>query len=66
MNSDIVARLHQTFSGLPDVAQDRDLSLHEQIEDLFRRELSEDEESLIRAYRRMSGKKREALRNLLF
>ena len=65
MNSDIVARLHQTFSGLPD-ENPSDLTLHEQIEDLFRRELSEDEQSLIRAYRSMSGKKREALRNLLF
>ncbi len=67
MNSDIVARLHQTFSGLPDGTGsiDPDLALHEQIEDLFRRELSEEEEALIRAYRRMSGKKQEALRNLL-
>jgi hypothetical protein len=68
MNSDIVARLQQTFSGLPDETRAKDLepALHEQIEDLFRRELSVDEESLIRAYRRMSGKKQEALKNLLF
>ena len=68
MNSDIVARLQQTFSGLPDETRSKDLepALHEQIEDLFRRELSADEESLIRAYRRMSGKKQEALKNLLF
>ena len=65
MNSDIVARLHQTFSGLPAEAQ-TEIALHEQIEDLFRRELSEEEESLIRAYRQMSSKKQEALRNLLF
>ena len=67
MNSDIVARLHQTFSGLPDAQQskDLDLALHEQIEDLFRRELSEEEDALIRAYRRMSAKKQAALRNLL-
>ena len=65
MNSDIVARLHQTFSGLPAEAQ-TEIALHEQIEDLFRRELSEEEESLIRAYRQMSRKKQEALRNLLF
>ena len=66
MNSDIVARLQQTFSGLPEAARPQDLALHEQIEGLFRRELSEDEESLIRAYRRMSSKKQEALKNLLF
>ncbi len=68
MNSDIVARLQQTFSGLPDenLSQDLNIALQEQLGDLFRRELSEDEESLIRAYRRMSGKKQEALKNLLF
>jgi hypothetical protein len=67
MNSDIVARLQQTFSGFPDEghANRPDLTLHEQIEDLFRRELSEDEDMLIRAFRRMSGKKQEALKNLL-
>ncbi len=67
MNSDIVARLHQTFSGLPDDAHagDLDVALHEQIEGLFRRELSKEEEALIRAYRRMSTRKQEALRNLL-
>ena len=65
MNSDIVARLHQTFSGLPDDAQAGEVALHGQIEDLFRRELSEDEEALIRAFRQMSGRKQEALKNLL-
>jgi hypothetical protein len=67
MNSDIVARLQQTFSGIPDQAQVKDIepALHDQIEGLFRRELSADEEALIRAYRRMSVKKQEALKNLL-
>jgi len=67
MNSDIVARLQQTFSGIPDSAQVKDIEpvLHDQIEGLFRRELSTDEEALIRAYRRMSVKKQEALKDLL-
>jgi len=67
MNSDIVARLAQTFSGLPDAAAVRDIEppMHEQFESLFRRELSPDEQELIRCYRRMSASKQEALRNLL-
>ena len=67
MNSDIVARLQQTFSGLPDEASVRDIepAMHEQFENLFRRDLNPEEEALIRAYRRMSARKRDALRNLL-
>ena len=67
MNSDIVARLQQTFSGLPegDGVQDVEPLMRTQIEGLFRRDLTEDEEALVRAYRRMSQKKQEALRNLL-
>ncbi|MFV2089066.1 MAG: Arc family DNA-binding protein [Pseudomonadales bacterium] len=67
MNSDIVARLHQTFSGLPDTSAVRDIEphMHEQFEKLFRQELSEEEEQLIRNYRGLSSKKREALQNLL-
>ena len=67
MNSDIVARLQQTFSGLPDESRIKDIEppMHNQLEGLFRRDLSADEETLIRAYRRMSAKKQEALKNLL-
>jgi hypothetical protein len=67
MNSDIVARLQQTFSGIPDGSGIKDIEppLHDQLEGLFRRDLSADEETLIRAYRRMSVKKQEALKNLL-
>jgi hypothetical protein len=67
MNSDIVARLQQTFSGIPGDAgvQDIEPPLHDQFEGLFRRELSADEELLIRAFRRMSAQKQEALKNLL-
>lgn len=67
MNSDIVARLQQTFSGIPEEAAVREIEppLHEQFENLFRRDLSADEEELVRSYRRMSARKREALRALL-
>lgn len=67
MNSDIVARLQQSFSGLPGDGTIRDITppLHEQFEALFRRDLTEDEWQLIRSYRRLSEKKRDALRDLL-
>jgi hypothetical protein len=39
--------------------------MHEQFENLFRRDLTADEEELVRTYRRLSSKKRDALRNLL-
>ncbi|MGD8416034.1 MAG: Arc family DNA-binding protein [Pseudomonadales bacterium] len=67
MNSDIVARLQQTFSGIPDEAVVRDIEppMHEQFQNLFRRELSPEEEELVRCYRRMSAKKQAALRDLL-
>jgi hypothetical protein len=67
MNSDIVARLQQSFSGLPDDASVRDIEppMHEEFENLFRQELAEDEQELIRTYRRLSTSKRKALRNLL-
>ena len=67
MNSDIVARLQQTFSGLPEEAPGRstELALNEQIDDLFRRDLNENEDALVRAYRRMSSHKQEALLRLL-
>ena len=67
MNSDIVARLHQSFSGLPDqsAATDTSVPLHEQFESLFRSKLSAEEDQLIRSYRRLSAKKRAALQDLL-
>ena len=65
MNSDIVARLQQTFSGLPEEGPAAEVSLNEHIEDLFRRDLNETEDALIRAYRRLSSHKQEALLKLL-
>ena len=67
MNSDIVARLQQTFSGIPDEAMSREIEppMHSEFQTLFHPELSAEEEVLIRCYRRMPAGKREALRNLL-
>ena len=67
MNSDIVARLTQSFSGLTDQAGESHIAppMHETFEALFRRDLTADEELLLRHYRGLSKTKREALVNLL-
>ena len=67
MNSDIVARLQHSFSGIPDDVNERGLAppLHEQLQHLFKRELSVEEEQLVRTYRRLSKEKRAALLDLL-
>lgn len=67
INSEIVARLHLSFSGLPGVEEQRALApaMHEQFERLLHRELTEEEESLIRRFRCLPADKREALLDLL-
>jgi len=67
INSEIVARLQLSFSGLPGVEEQRALApaMHEQLERLLNRDLSLEEESLIRRYRGLTGAKRAALLNLL-
>lgn len=67
MNSDIVARLQQSFSGLPDARAVRDIepTMHEEFETVFKKDLSPEEERLIKGYRRLSSRKREALHDLL-
>lgn len=67
MNSDIVARLHHSFSGLPDDTSERGLAppMHQHLEAFFNRDLSDDEAQLIRTYRRLSREKRVALLDLL-
>ena len=67
MTSDIVARLQYSFSGIPDDASERGLAppMHDQLEQLFKRKLSVEEEQLIRTYRRLSKEKRAALLDLL-
>lgn len=67
INSEIVARLHRSFSGLPGVEEQRALApaMHEQFDRLLHRELTPEEEQLIRRFRCLSGSKREALLGLL-
>ena len=67
VNSDIVARLQQSFSGLPDGDAIRDIEppLHARYEQVFRQDLTPDEQRLIRSYRRLPAKKRDALQDLL-
>ncbi len=67
LNSDIVARLQQSFSGLPGTTSVRDIAppFHEDFEALFRRELTSEEAQLIRSYRRLPESKQTALQKLL-
>ena len=67
VNSDIVARLQQSFSGIPDAGSVRDIEppLHEEFERLFRNDLTAEEQQFIHSYRRLPEKKRAALRTLL-
>ncbi len=67
MNSEIVARLHHSLNGLPDGGLEGDLTppLHPQLEQILRRQLTADEESVLEAYRRLSADKKKALRDLL-
>ncbi|MFW6093086.1 MAG: Arc family DNA-binding protein [Pseudomonadota bacterium] len=67
INSEIVARLHLSFTGLPGVEEQRALApaLHEELERLLHRELSDQEEQLIRRFRCLPSGKRAALLDLL-
>ena len=67
MNSEIVARLEQTFSGLLSDVRDGACNppLPPEIESLFGRTLSPEEERIIRAFRRLPEDKQTALLDLL-
>ena len=67
MNSEIVARLEHTFSGLPPHvdAQQMEPHMHQAIENLFARSLNHDEERVVRAFRRLTEDKKTALLELL-
>lgn len=67
INSDIVARLHLSFSGLPAAEDQQALApaLHEQMQQLFRHELSDEEEQLVLRFRGLPAGKRLALLDLL-
>ena len=67
MNSEIVARLEQSFGELPQGAMEQQLEppLHPHIEAIFRSTLSETEQSLIKIFRRLGSSRQKALVALL-
>lgn len=67
INSEIVARLNLSFSGLTGIEEQRALApaMHEQFDRLVRNDLTPEEEQLIRRFRCLNGPKREALLDLL-
>jgi hypothetical protein len=67
INSDIVARLHLSFSGLPDAEERRALApaMHEQMQQMFSRDVTPEEMRLIVRVRALPAVKREALKELL-
>ncbi len=67
MNSEIIARLEQTFSGLPSEATMVMIEppLQGPLDALFRRSLTEEEHMLVRSFRRLTAAKRQALNDLL-
>lgn len=68
MNSEIVARLQESFSGLGNNQRINDNpgpGLNAQLEHLLRQQLDADEEQILQGYRQLSETKRDALRKLL-
>ena len=67
MNSEIVARLEQSFSGIPtqDASDQLAPQMHHQLESFFGRSLDPDEEQVLRAFRRLPQEKRLALLELI-
>ena len=67
MNSEIVARLEQSFSGFltePPPNQSH-LEINPELESIFGRSLSQEEEQIIRSFRRLPEHKQAALLELL-
>lgn len=67
MNSEIIARLEQSFGALPknEVEEAVQPAFHPRIEALFRNQLTEDEKSLVQSFRLLSTEKQAALLRLL-
>ncbi len=67
MNSEIVARLEQSFGTLPQGTTEQQLEppLHPHMEAIFRSTLSETEQSLIKIFRRLDSSRQKALVTLL-
>jgi len=67
MNSEIVARLEYSLSGIPTDANESQLepALFPFLESSFRRDLTDEEDTLIRMFRRLSPRQHAALLDLL-
>lgn len=67
MNSEIVARLEQSFSGIPTEESAEQLApqMHQQLESFFGRALAPEEEKVIRAFRRLPQDKKLAVLELI-
>ena len=67
MNSEIVARLEQSFSGIPtlDTTEQLEPEMHQALESFFGRTLAPEEEQIVRAFRRLPQDKKLALLELI-
>lgn len=67
MNSEIVTRLDHSLKGLPGAASETKVepAFFQHLETTFRRDLSDQEDAMIRLFRRLSKRQREALVTLL-
>ena len=67
INSEIVARIEQSFSGLPSTEANQQLApeMHDQMEYFFGRTLAPEEEKIVRAFRHLPHEKKLALLKLL-
>lgn len=67
MNSEIVTRLDHSLKGLPGTASETKVepAFFQHLETTFRRDLSDQEDAMIRLFRRLSKRQREALVTLL-
>ena len=67
MNSEIVARLEQSFGVLPRTSTEQEVEppLHPHMEAIFRSTLNDNEQSLIKIFRRLDSTHQQALLDLL-
>ncbi len=66
MNSEIVARLQASLSGISHSSSlQQHLGINPQLERVLRQHLDADEEALLQGYRRLSKEQRQALLKLL-
>ena len=67
INSEIVARLEQSFGVLPQGSVEREVEppLNAHLEAIFRSGLSDTEQSLVKIFRRLSSARQKALIDLL-